>query len=146
MLRTLLVTAKVEYMHYREEEIVQRNSGWDYFVKYGHRHRLFDKNKKEETIVQRTTRIAKQIAQKIRRSVRVNTFLLVKRTLVVFRAVLMVLFLITHMILFVVIPLFLGTAIRGMLGVVLLITIRLVLQFQFFLKPTVWLVYKILHF
>jgi hypothetical protein len=162
-LRTLLVTAKVEYLCYREEQIAQRLSVWDYFVKYGYQRHEFDKNKKEETIGQRTIRIAKHIAQEIWRSVIENTFMLVTRILpflTVFRFLLRFLFcmlatllVFMGMILFGAIVAFgaflvgvLGTAIQGMLGVVLLIAIRVVLQFQFFIKPTISLVFKILHF
>jgi hypothetical protein len=208
-LRTLLVTAKVEYIHYRAEQKAQRTSFWDNFVKYGYQHHVFDNN--EETIVHRTTRIANQITQEIWRSARKNTFVLVLRTLpflAVFRFVLVLLFcmlgtllgfmgiILFGVLVFMGIILFgvlgtllafmgiilfgalafmgiilfgalvfmgiilfgafvafvafmvgvLGIAIRGMLGVFLLITIRLLLQFQFFVKPTISLVYKILHF
>jgi hypothetical protein len=146
MLRTILVTAKVEYECYREEQIIQRNSGWDYYVKYGHRHHLFDKNKKEETIVQRTTRIAKQIAKQIWRWVRNDTFLLVLRVDSTYRSVKIMLWVITYTILVGVIPLFLGIAIRGMLRVVLLITLQLMRQFRSFVGLTLSLLYKILHF
>jgi hypothetical protein len=145
-LRTLLVTAKVEYKCYRKEQIIQRNSGWDYYVKYGHRHHLFDKNKKEETVVQRTTRIAKQIAKQIWRWVRNDTFLLVLRAHSIYRTVRIVLLVITHTIMVGVIPLFLGTAIRGMLRVVLLITLQLMRQFRSFVRLTISLMNKILHF
>jgi hypothetical protein len=177
-LRTFLVMAKVEYLCYRAEQIAHRTSMWDYFVKYGYRHHLFDKSKQEETIVQRTTRIANQIAQEIWRSVRENTFVLVERVLPffwVFRFVLRLTFCVlgtllafTGMIMFWAIAVFLAyllgvlygailvfvgisdwvlnAAIRGMLGVVLLITLRGLLQFQFFINLTISLVHKILHF
>jgi hypothetical protein len=40
----------------------------------------------------------------------------------------------------------LGAAIPGMLTVAVLITVRVMLQFQFLKQPTISLVYKILHF
>jgi hypothetical protein len=46
-LRTLLVTVKVAYVCYRAEQIAQRTSMWDYFVKYGYRHHVFDYKKKK---------------------------------------------------------------------------------------------------
>jgi hypothetical protein len=164
-LRTLLVTAKVEYLCYRAEQIAQHTSMWDYFVKYGYRHHLFD-NKKER-IVQRITRIANQIAQEIWRSVQENAFVLVERALPFFwvlKFVLRLTFCVlgtllacTGVILLWAIGVFVAyllgvlvgvlvAAIRGMLGVVLLITLRGLLQFQFFIKLSISLVYKILHF
>lgn len=146
-LRTVLATAKAEYLCYRVDQIAQRTIGWDYLVKYGYRH-------------QRTTRVANLIAQEIRRSVREDTFVLVRRALIVFFIFQFVLQLFLHVFQFV-LQLFLCELCAGYHGydlarlaftfvvissrVVLEMAVRVMGQYQFALEPNFWLVYRILH-
>jgi hypothetical protein len=160
-LRTLVVTAKDGYLYYREEQMAERTiSTWDYFVKYWYQQHVFDY--KEETIVQRATRIANKIAQEIWRSAQKPIFLLMLRALQAFRVfesvlrffrsvlwffrfVLNTLFFFMSVILVgvtVATTVFLVFSVRIVLG----ITILAMLQFQIAIEPTVWLVCKILHF
>jgi hypothetical protein len=130
--------------------VAQRTSIWDCFVKYGYQYHMFDY--KEETIVQRTTWTANQIAHEIRRSVGNNIARLADRTrwafrffqfvLMRFRLVLVTLLFCMGMILIGATVTFVALSSRVVIG----IAIRFWLQFRFAVKPTIWLGCTILHF
>jgi hypothetical protein len=145
----------------------KRSSIWNSFVKYGYQYHIFDYKIVQRTtrianqiasiwntfvkhifdykIVQQTTRIVNQIAKKIRRSVGTHTSRLVRKTLRAFRYFLFVLI---NLLLFMGLLLLGATVTFVVLSVqaVLEIAIRVLLRFQFAIKPTVWLVCTILHF